>query len=149
MSELPVGSTLRPEVIPSRWNLLRDVGVFQLKLLLDGCRDAVLLPVSLLVALVDLLGLGPRAGRQFYLLLQFGSRTEYWINLFGAAQQAEALASPPRPGVDMLVDRLERMVVQEYERGGITASTKDAVDRALDNLTRGGPAGRNPPGPST
>ncbi len=115
---------------------MRDVAVFQLKLFLDGLRDAVFVPLSLIVAGLDLLGLGPRAGRQFYLLIKFGRRTEYWINLFGAARQAEALTSPPRPGVDTLVNRLERVVVQEYERGGITASAKDAVDRALDTLTR-------------
>lgn len=45
---------------------MRDVAVFQLKLLLDGLRDALLLPVSLFVALLDVLGVGPRAGRQFY-----------------------------------------------------------------------------------
>ena len=145
MNDFPVGATLEPEVVPSRWTLMRDVGVFQLKLFLDGLRDAVFVPLSLIVAGLDLLGLGPRAGRQFYLLLKFGRRTEYWINLFGAARQAEALTSPPQPGVDVLVDRLERLVVQEYERGGITASTKDAVDRALDSLTRRG-AGGPPPG---
>ncbi|WP_419164998.1 hypothetical protein [Candidatus Palauibacter sp.] len=149
MNEFPVGATLRPEVVPSRWTLIRDVAVFQLKLFLDGLRDAALIPVSLVIAAVDLLGLGPRAGQQFYLLLKFGRRTEYWINLFGAARQAEALASSPRPGVDVLVDRLERLVVQEYERGGMTATTKDAVDRALDGLTKRGPADRTPPEGST
>lgn len=124
---------------------MRDVAVFQLKLFLDGLRDAALIPVSLVIAALDLLGIGPRPGRQFYLLLKFGRRTEYWINLFGAARQAEALTSPPRPGVDALVDRLERVVVQEYERGGITTSTKDAVDRALDGLTRRGGGGPPPP----
>lgn len=153
MSEFPVGARLQPEIVPSRWTLIRDVAVFQLKLLLDGFRDALLVPISLFIAALDLLGVGPRAGRQFYHLLEWGRRTEYWINLFGATDHVRALASSPRPGVDTLVDRLERLVVQEYERGGITASTKDAVDRALDGLTMrgpsgGSPSGRDPSGPS-
>lgn len=147
MSEFPVGASLQPDIVPSRWTLIRDVAVFQLKLLLDGLRDALLLPISLFVAVLDVLGVGPRAGRQFYHLLEWGRRTEYWINLFGATDNVRPLVSSPRPGVDTLVDRLERLVVQEYERGGITASTKDAVDRALDNLTRRGPSDRDPPGP--
>ena len=147
MSEFPAGSSLQPEIVPSRWTLMRDVAVFQLKLLLDGLRDALLLPISLFVALLDLLGVGRRAGRQFYALLEWGRRTEYWINLFGATDHVRALASSPRPGVDTLVDRLERLVVHEYERGGITASTKDAVDRALDSLTTRGPSDRDPSGP--
>jgi len=147
MDDFPVGATPQHEIVPSRWTLMRDVAVFQLKLVLDGLRDALLLPVSLLVALLDVLGVGPRAGRQFYGLLEWGRRTEYWINLFGATDHVRALTSSPRPGVDALVDRLERLAVQEYERGGITASTKDAVDRALDHLTRRGPSDRDPPGP--
>ena len=149
MNEFPVGATPKSELVPSRWVLIRDVAVFQLKLFLDGMRDAALIPISLFIALLDLLGVGPRAGRQFYLLLKLGRRTEYRINLFGAAKQADALASAPRPGVDALVDRLEHLVVQEYERGGITASTKDAVDRALDGLTRRGGSGPTPPGGAT
>ncbi len=31
---------------------------------------------------------------------------------------------------------MEDVVVEEYERGGITASAKDAVDRAIDKLQR-------------
>lgn len=147
MTEFPARASLPSEILPSRWALMRDVGVFQLKLLLDGFRDAMLLPVSLFIALFDLLGVGPRAGRQFYVLLEWGRRTEYWINLFGATDHVRELAPSPRPGVDTLVDRLERLVVQEYERGGITASTKDAVDRALDGLTKRGPSDRDVSGP--
>ncbi len=147
MNEFPARATLHPEIVPSRWTLIRDVAVFQLKLILDGLRDALLLPISLFVALLDVLGVGPRAGRQFYGLLEWGRRTEYWINLFGATDHVRALPSSPRPGVDALVDRLERLAVQEYERGGMTASTKDAVDRALDHLTKRGPSDRDPPGP--
>ena len=147
MNEFPARATLHPEIVPSRWMLIRDVAVFQLKLVLDGLRDALLLPISLFVALLDVFGVGPRAGRQFYGLLEWGRRTEYWINLFGATDHVRALTSSPRPGVDALVDRLERLAVQEYERGGITASTKDAVDRALDQLTKRGPSDRDPPGP--
>ena len=148
MDEFPARATLQPEIVPSRWTLIRDVAVFQLKLVLDGLRDALLLPISLLVALLDVLGVGPRAGRQFYELLEWGRRTEYWINLFGATDHVRAPLSSPRPGVDTLVDRLERLAVQEYERGGITASTKDAVDRALDHLTKRGPSDRDLSGPS-
>ena len=148
MDEFPARATPHPEIVPSRWTLMRDVAVFQLKLVLDGLRDALLLPISLFVAVLDVLGFGPRAGRQFYALLEWGRRTEYWINLFGATDHVRALTSSPRPGVDVLVDRLERLAVQEYERGGITASTKDAVDRALDHLTKRGSSDRDPSGPA-
>lgn len=146
MTEYPVPRSMaaHADAVPSRWTLLRDVAVFQLKLFVDGLRDLVMIPISLVVAVFDLLGLGPRAGRQFYDLLWFGRRTEHWINLFGATDHASALG--PRPGIDTLVDRMEKLVVQEYERGGITASAKDAVDRALDSLAK---SPEDPPDPLT
>ncbi|MCG8466910.1 MAG: hypothetical protein MJB57_01680 [Gemmatimonadetes bacterium] len=128
----------RGELVPSRWMLIRDAAVFQLKLVVDGLRDMVMVPISLGVAVFDLLGVGPRAGRQFYDLLGFGRKTEGWINLFGAADHADALTTEPRPGIDALVHRMERLVIQEYERGGITTSAKKSVDRALDALTSRG-----------
>lgn len=133
----------RPEVHPSRWLLIRDALVFQAKLFLDGVRDFLLMPVSLGAAVLDLLGVGPRPGRQFYQLLEMGHRTEQWINLFGAREHLTSLPSAGGPGVDRLVERMERLVVQEYERGGITASAKDAVDRALDGLQKKKETGRD------
>ena len=124
----------RTEIVPDRWTLIRDALVFQLKLAVDGFRDFLLMPISLAAAVFDLLRVGPRPGRQFYDLLQIGHKTEYWINLFGAAEHGEAFPVAPHPGIDQLVQKMERLVVQEYERGGITSSAKDAVDRMLDGL---------------
>lgn len=137
MKEGPEPRTMseRPEVVPSRWKLIRDVAVFQLKLFLDGLRDVLLVPVSLGIAALDLLGVGPRPGRQFYDLLRAGRKSEEWIDLFGASEERDALPSPDE-GMDSLVHRMERLVVREYERGGITASAKRAVDRALDGITK-------------
>lgn len=129
-----------PEIHPTRWILIRDALVFQAKLFLDGLRDFIMMPISLGAAVLDLLGVGPRAGRQFYDLLVFGRRTELWINLFGAAEHAEALPESHGPGVDRLVEKMERLVRQEYERGGITTGAKEAVDRALDRLQRRDPS---------
>ncbi len=127
------------ELVPkSRWALVCDVIVFQGKLIVDGVRDALLMPISIVAAIMDLLGIGRRAGRNFYDVILLGRETEHWINLFGAADRllpGSADESPPS-GLDVLVRRMEDVVVEEYERGGITASAKDAVDRAIDKLQR-------------
>ncbi len=126
----------RTELRPSRWTLIRDALVFQLKLFLDGVRDFLMMPISTGAVVLDLLGVGPRPGLQFYRILQLGHRTDEWINLFGAREHHDPLAAASGPGVDRLVERMEQLVVQEYERGGITASAKEVVDRALDGLQR-------------
>ncbi len=120
----------------SRWELVRDALVFQGKLFVDGLRDAAMIPLSLVAVALDVLGIGTRAGRNFYDVVLLGRHTEDWINLFGAADRIlpESSEGARTSGLDSLVERLEELVVQEYRRGGITRSAKDAVDQALDNL---------------
>ncbi len=127
-----------PETV-DRWTLMRDLGVFQGKLLLDGLRDLVLSPISIAAAVIALLRGGEQPGRQFYDLLYMGKRSEHWINLFGATTRV----SPPSfdqegsESVDALVERLETVARRQYEKGGLTQNAKHAVDRALDAIDRG------------
>ncbi len=44
-----------------RWTLLRDIGVLQVKLVVDGMRDVILVPLSLIVGFISLAA-GPGAG---------------------------------------------------------------------------------------
>jgi hypothetical protein len=46
-----------------RWRLVRDLAVFQAKLFVDGVKDLVLFPVSLVAALVGLVTPGARSTR--------------------------------------------------------------------------------------
>jgi hypothetical protein len=126
-----------------RWPLIRDVLVFQCKLLVDGFRDLVLLPVSLLVGMVSIIGkgMGSPPGREFYDLLHAARRSERWINLFGAAgareqERADTAegAYTTTPDLDAVVARVEAFLVEEYRKGGITAQTKARMHTALDSL---------------
>jgi len=113
-----------------RWALLRDLAVFQLKLIVDGLRDLVMSPISIGIGIAGLL-LDPNdPGRLFRRLLAFGRRSEGWINLFGR---------PRRFGggqrIDDLFEQMEQQIVSHYEQGGATATAKDAVDRSLDRLS--------------
>ena len=71
-----------------RARLFREALVFQVKLMADGLRDLVLVPVSLFAALVGLLRGGDQADREFRQVLDLGRRTERWINLFGNHEPA-------------------------------------------------------------
>lgn len=122
-----------------RWTLMRDLFVFQGKLLLDGLRDLILSPISIIAAVIALAVGGERPGRHFYDLLYMGKRSEKWINLFGATNH---VTPPPfhreeAESVDALVDRLEQVARRQYEKGGLTKNAKQAVDRALDAVDRG------------
>jgi hypothetical protein len=120
---------------PERWELLRDVVVFQLKLLLDALRDVVLSPVSLLAGAIDLFGRNSGDVSNFHRVLDFGRATDQWIDLFGSSR-SEPLPVADEPTFDRLVAQVESLIVDEYERGGITASAKDAIDRSIDRISR-------------
>jgi hypothetical protein len=134
---------------PTRWQLIRDLLVFQVKLAADALRDLILSPVSLAAGAIDLLRGGGRPGQRFYEVLLAGRRSEEVIDLFGAADRvAPRDGEAPRHGpasIDAVVARLERVLVEQVERGGVTASAKAAIDRSLDAL---GTGRRSPPPPS-
>jgi hypothetical protein len=123
----------------SRWQLIRDLLVFQVKLGLDALRDLALSPISLVAAILDLVASADRERSFFYQVLRAGRRSERWIDLFGEADRIEprdAAEAGERASLDRVVRRVEALVVEQYERGGVTAQAKAAIDRSLDALTR-------------
>ncbi len=126
---------------PDRWTLMRDLFVFQAKLFVDGLRDLLLVPASLLVGIWSLVsGDKGRPGPQFYQLIRVGKQSELWIDLFKAYEHAPEDVRREHEfavsNLDELVDRLESFVVDEYERGGVTAQAKERIDKALDAIQR-------------
>ncbi|MFL6521683.1 MAG: hypothetical protein ACJ8NS_15810 [Chthoniobacterales bacterium] len=119
-----------------RWTFIRDVVVFQIKLLLDNLRDLVLMPVALAAAVIDLLYRGEREGALFYKVLRWGLHSEEVIDVYSAIAHHD-------PGrfkvseaytVDGVIARLENVVTREVEKGGTAATIKTAMDRAIDQL---------------
>ena len=119
-----------------RWRFLRDVAVFQLKMVVDNLRDFALIPVSLGAALIDLVFKGEREGALFYKVLQWGLHSEQIIDVYSAIEEhptGGALINPDYT-IDGVIARLERVVVRECEKGGTAATVKAAMDRAIDQL---------------
>ena len=124
--------------MPDRWTLIRDIVVLQLKLVVDGMRDFILVPISLIVGIASLVKGGESSGSQFYELLRTGRRSERWINLFGAADRVYGASIDddrfPAADIDDLVSRVESFVVDEYSKGGVTRQVNSQLDRALESL---------------
>ena len=74
----------------SRIVLLRDLAIFQVKLVLDGLKDIVLMPVTIAAAAVDIISPGVRPGHRFYAVMSLGERFDRWLNLFSASDRADA-----------------------------------------------------------
>ena len=133
-----------PRDYPDRWTLIRDLFVFQAKLIVDGFRDLLLVPASLVAGVWSLVsGEKDRPGPYFYRLVSLGKQSEAWIDLFKAYENAPEEVRREHEiatgNMDELVARLESYVVDEFERGGVTAQAKARIDKALDAIQRRSP----------
>jgi len=137
MELLPEDNESRPPL----WTLIRDIAVLQVKLVVDGLRDVILVPASLVAGIISVSKTKDGVpGTEFYRLIDAGRQSEHWINLFGAYKNA-----PPEvvernhfgdADIDDIVSRVESFVVDEYKRGGVTAQARDRMHKAMDTLRR-------------
>jgi hypothetical protein len=98
-------------------------------------------PASLVAGIWSLVsGDKGRPGPQFYQLISLGKQSELWIDLFKAYENAPEEVRREHEfavsNLDEFVDKLESFVVDEYERGGVTAQAKERIDKALDAIQR-------------
>ena len=117
----------------ARWKFMRDVAVFQFKLFLNNVHNFVQVPLTLVVALVDLVFKTEPEGARFYKLLECGRTIDDSIDIYSVVAHRERGLNADYT-VDNLVSKLEEVIVREYEKGGSAASVKAAVDRAMDEL---------------
>ena len=61
---------------------LRCLVVFQLKLGADAIRDLVMSPVSIVMFVLDLVLAPDEKDSHYQQMMQFGRKTDRWINLF-------------------------------------------------------------------
>ncbi|WP_281560721.1 hypothetical protein [Thalassomonas sp. RHCl1] len=134
----------------SRWQLLRDIGIFQVKLAFDAIRDLLLSPVSIVSAVIDVIRGHQYPQSYFYKVMRLGRKTDHWLNLFGAADwQSKAAAGEsaeedkdpglkqiPEQGrnLDDLFSQVETLLKEQHDKGGLTATAKASIDRYLDKI---------------
>jgi len=112
---------------------MRNVAVFQFKLFLNNLHNFVQVPLTLVVALVDLIFKTEPQGARFYKLLEYGRTIDDSIDIYSVVAHRERSLNADYT-VDNLVSKLEGVIIREYEKGGSAASIKAAVDRAMDEL---------------
>ena len=112
-----------------REQLLRDAFILQLKLLADGFRDALLIPISLVAAVVGLVRGGADCDVEFRRVIELGRRSERWINLFG--EQEPLTTESPVGSIDRMLDQVETVVMEQRGKGKSAAEIRDAIRTAL------------------
>lgn len=105
---------MNTETRSPRVKLIREAAVLQIKLLADGFRDAVLIPVSLIAALIGLLRGGDEPDREYRRVIKLGRRSERWINLFG--HQRPLGKSHPVGSMDDVLGQMESAMIKHYKK---------------------------------
>ena len=100
------------------WKFLRDVLVFQLELFFSNVHDSALMPVSLIMAVIDLIFKGRRQGALFYRVLRWAAHSEEMIDVYSAIKSDERPEVNPKYTIDAVIARLEGVLVRECEKGG-------------------------------
>jgi len=126
-----------PQPAPSnsddRWKFLRDVAVFELKLVLNNLHNFIQVPLTLAIAAVDVIFKGKAEGERFYKVVEYGRTIDDSIGIYSIIDHRERSLNSDYT-VDAVVKRLEDVVVREYEKGGTAASIKAALDRTIDGM---------------
>ena len=91
----------------TRWRLVRDVVVFQIKLGMEAVLDLTLIPVSLAAAAMDFLLGNWRRPRWFHAVLRFGERCEHRIDLWRVATPG---VDVPQSEVDAVMRSIETLI---------------------------------------
>ena len=128
-----------------RWQLLGDLAVFTAKAGLEALRDLVLIPVVLTAGIVGIAVSPQDPGRFFRRVLSWGDRYDHFVDLFGSVRHREraGMTSAIAPNevsadagttADDVFEGIEALLVEQHEKGGVTAAAKETIDRALDVL---------------
>lgn len=110
----------------TRLHLLWDVFAFQFKLAADGLRDLVLVPLSLVSAIMGLVVGGDDPYQYFRQLLRLGRRSEIWINLFGHRKHEGTS--------DDLIAPLKNRVLSEAQNNPWISKAGDGLNKTLDSV---------------
>src|SRR5690606_20548048 len=110
---------MQRDSVTSRGVLMRDVLIFQLKLLLDAFKDVVVFKLAIIAAAIDLVLLQREPAKRFYAVLRLSERFDLWLNLNGAAQTADqsedGLFGASLAGSDSLLGKLEELIRSRVE----------------------------------
>jgi hypothetical protein len=136
------------------WPLLARLISFQFKLIMDGLRDLLLSPISIVFVLYGIVLQRDRPDKYFNRLMRFGRKSDDFINLFEDHERptitktdsdlfnSDKFSSPGNSvnikskTSDDYVKKLEDLILMEYSKGGFITGIKHGPDDLLATLQK-------------
>lgn len=117
----------------SRSEVIYDTLVLQLKLIVDGLRDLMLMPLVLIASLYGLIMHTKNPGRYLYRLLSYGRASEKWIGLFDEAEKDKmAPVDVKNTSFEELIKKtqtaFESKYINDEKKQKIVAKLNGAID---------------------
>jgi hypothetical protein len=133
--------SVKPQKPDNTKKLLRDVLVFQGKLALDGIRDIILSPVAMIAAIYGAITHPNNPSVYFQSLMQFGRKTDDFINLFEHRNHSETQSDAPKS--DDYVEQLEEVLNKQIDKENAffkrKPKNKNAQNERPDSNDESGP----------
>ncbi len=119
----------------ARSEVIRDTLVIQLKLIVDGIRDLLLMPLVLVATISGLIMHNKQPGKYLYRLLSYGKASEKWIGLFDKANKdvLEPLDLKEN-SLDELVKKTQTAFESKYINEDKKKKLLDKLNFALDEI---------------
>lgn len=87
--------------------MVRKLGVFELKLALDGLKDIVLAPLALAAVVADMVMPDESRGVFFRAVIRIGEGYESWLNLYGPKRRDDRRSVLDEGGSDVVLEYIE------------------------------------------
>ncbi|MBL4659956.1 MAG: hypothetical protein JKY19_06350 [Alcanivoracaceae bacterium] len=119
----------------SRSEVIRDTFVLQLKLIVDGIRDLLLMPLVVLATISGLLLHTNNPGRYLYRLLSYGKASEKWIGLFDEAEKDNMTPLDLKEqSLDDLIKKTQNAFESKYVDETKKVKLLNKLNSALDDI---------------
>lgn len=112
--------------------VFRDAVVFQIKLMFDGVIDLVMVPVSLVSALISLL----RGDDTFYRAIRAGRGFDRRVNLWAVADASTSESHDP---IDAIARRVDAEIRKEVDSGRLKDTAREIsakINRRITELNQ-------------
>lgn len=111
---------------------LKELLVFQVKLLADAGRDLLLSPIAIICTIMDAVSNSSKEKSYFEKLMSFGRKTDHHINLFKHTPVNQGKVET----VDDAAQYLEETLLKELKAGGLTEKGYTAVKEVLKKAAK-------------
>lgn len=115
------------EIEVDRGTIVRDAITFQVKLALDGLIDLIMLPVSMVAAIISLV----QRDDTFYRAVKAGGELDQRLNLWGGSRPSSEETDDP---IESLALRIDGEIRKEIREGKLQSSAREVFSEVSKKM---------------